>query len=98
MMTIVKVVKAEALDGFMVRLEFSDGFTKTMSLEPYLHGPIFEPMRKHPEMFRALMVDYGTVAWSNGADIDPLVLRYDLTPAWMEDTGGGKIDTEAVHR
>jgi len=25
------------------------------------------------------------MAWENGADIDPDVLYYDLTPAWMEE-------------
>jgi hypothetical protein len=29
-------------------------------------------------------VDIETVAWANGADIDPDVLYYDLTPAWMQ--------------
>ena len=36
------------------------------------------------DTFRALKVENGVITWSNGADIDPDVLYYGLTPAWME--------------
>ena len=32
-----------------------------------------------------MKVQDGTVAWDNGADIDPDVLYYDLKPAWTEE-------------
>ena len=57
-----------------------------MDLAPYLHGPIFEPIRADPAAFRGLHVDaeLGTVVWPNGADIDPDVLYEGLAPAWRE--------------
>jgi hypothetical protein len=60
--------------------------TKEIDLKPYLHGPIFEPMRKDLRVFRAMKVDprIGTIVWDNGADLDPDVLYKGLTPAWME--------------
>jgi len=36
-------------------------------------------------MFSSIKIEGGTIAWGNGADIDPDVLYYNLKPAWMED-------------
>ena len=62
------------LEGFLVRLEFTDGSARTVDLEPYLHGPIFAPVRDDPHLFRSVRVDpeAGTIVWDNGADIDPV--------------------------
>ncbi len=84
---LVRVQAAEPLEGFRVRLGFEDGTQKEIDLEPYLHGPIFEPIRKDPAVFRSMKIEGGTVAWDNGADIDPDVLYYGLTPAWAETAG-----------
>lgn len=82
---LVRVRSAEVSEGFEVRLEFEDGTQKEIDLELYLRGPIFEPIRNDPAIFRAMKVEAGTIAWDNGADIDPDVLYYDLKPAWMEE-------------
>jgi len=81
---LVRVRTVEPLEGFSVRLGFEDGTQKEVNLAPYLRGPIFEPIRNEPAMFRSVKVEGGTIAWDNGADIDPDVLYYDLKPAWME--------------
>ncbi len=82
---LVRVRAVEPLDGFRVRLEFEDDTQKELDLEPYLHGPIFQPIRSDPVVFRSMKVEGGTIAWDNGADIDPDVLYYGLAPAWMEE-------------
>lgn len=82
---LVRVRTVEPLDGFKVRLGFEDNTNKVIDLDPLLHGPIFEPIRRNPQIFRAVKVEGGTIAWDNGADIDPDVLYYDLKPAWMEE-------------
>jgi len=92
----VRIRAVEPLKDFQVRLEFTDGTTKEIDLQRYLHGPIFEPIRTDPRMFRSVKVDsrMGTLVWDNGADIDPDVLYKDLTPAWMEsepEVGGSKF-------
>ena len=85
-MTLVRVTAVEPLDGFRVRLSFTDGTRSEVDLAPYLHGPIFEPIRNDPRVFRSVRVEGGTVTWPNGADIDPNVLYGNLNPAWMEET------------
>jgi Protein of unknown function (DUF2442) len=81
---LVRVRTVEPLEGFQVRLGFEDGTQKVINLDRYLRGPIFEPIRNDPEIFRSAKVEGGTIAWDNGADIDPDVLYYNLTPARME--------------
>ena len=81
---LVRIRTVEPLDGFRLRLGFEDGTQKEVDLEPYLNGPIFEPMRNDLNVFRAVRIEGGTIAWENGADMDPDVLYYGLTPAWME--------------
>jgi hypothetical protein len=82
----VRIQAVEPLEKFKVHLKFTDGTQKDIDLEPYLHGPIFEPLRNDPALFRSVRVDkeLGTIVWDNGADMDPDVL-YDssLLPAWM---------------
>jgi len=76
------------LKNFHVRLEFSVGVWKVVNLDPLLRGPIFEPLRTDPGLFRTVRVDdqLGTIVWANGADIDPDVLYGTYVPAWMETT------------
>jgi hypothetical protein len=81
---LVRVRSAEPLDDFTVRVSFDNGAQRDINLEPYLHGPIFEPIRADRDVFRAMRVEGGAIAWPNGADIDPDVLYYNLTPAWQE--------------
>jgi hypothetical protein len=81
-----RIKSVEVLHEFQVRLEFTDGTQREIDLAPYLHGPIFEPIRNNPAVFRSVKVDkrMGTIVWDNGADMDPDVLYYGLTPEWME--------------
>ena len=81
---LVRVQAVEPLEGFKVRITFRNGTLKEIDLDPLLHGPIFEPIRNDVAMFRSVKVIGSTIGWDNGADIDPDVLYYDLTPAWME--------------
>jgi hypothetical protein len=55
----VRIGNAEETEGFKVRLEFTDGTGKEAAREPYLRGPIFDPIRNDPCLFRSLKVDHG---------------------------------------
>ena len=73
-MTILpSVVKAEYRGEYHVRLTFNDGTAKTVDFQPWLRGPIFEPLRD-PNYFRKFFVCGSTVCWPNGADIAPETL------------------------
>jgi hypothetical protein len=81
----VRVRAVKPLDGYTVHVTFTDGTERDIDLEKYLHGAAFEDIRRDPAIFREVFVGDGrTLAWPNGADIDPDVLYYDLTPAWAE--------------
>ena len=82
----VCVLKATPQENFKMHLEFEDGTVKVINLEPFLHGPIFESIRSDRKFFQDVRIEGGTIAWANGADIDPDVLYYNLKPAWMSET------------
>jgi hypothetical protein len=82
---LVRVCRVKRLKGFNVLIIFDNETQREIDLEPYLHGPIFEPIRNDPNLFGAMKIEGGTIAWENGADIDPDVLYYNLKPDWMEN-------------
>ncbi len=86
-MKLVRIKSVEPLENFTVHLEFTDGTSREVDLEPFLRGKIFESLRDNPQDFRAVKVDelMGTIVWENGADIDPDVLYHDLKPAWADE-------------
>jgi uncharacterized protein DUF2442 len=67
------VVHAEYAGDHRIRVTFDDGVTGTVDLWPWLEGPVFEPLRD-VAYFRQFVLDGGTVAWPNGADIAPETL------------------------
>jgi hypothetical protein len=78
-----RIQTVEPLRGFVLRLGFDDGTVREIDLEEELWGPVFEPLRADPELFRQVRVDeeLGTIVWPNGADLDPDVLHGDAPPA-----------------
>jgi hypothetical protein len=83
----IRIQSVELQGRYKVRLGLTDGSQKTVDLEKYLKGPIFEPIRNNPNEFAKIHVDLraGTIVWPNGADIDPDVLCDDLTPCYSCD-------------
>jgi hypothetical protein len=56
-------------------LQFSDGVEGEINLREELRGELFEPLRD-PVAFARVGIQYGTLAWPNGADWAPETL-YD---------------------
>jgi len=73
--TDIKIIKAEVLKPYQIKLTFNDKKVKTIDLEPVLYGAYFEPLR-NPELFKKLRVnqEIQTIEWPNGADFHPETL------------------------
>ena len=82
----IRVSAVQPLQGFVLRVTFTDGSQRDIDVDKYLRGPIFEPLRRDPSLFRSVSVDpeLRTLVWPNGADIDPDVLYLNRTPAAWE--------------
>jgi hypothetical protein len=80
--TLARVTSVEPLDGFRLRLTFTDGLAREVDLSGDLWGQMAEPLQD-PDYFRQVRVDpeLGTVVWPNGYDLDPDVLHGDYQPA-----------------
>ena len=90
---LIRIRSVKPLERFVVHVEFTDSTEREIDLEPFLRGPVFEALRNDPALFRSVCVDsrMKTLVWTNGADIDPDVLYYDLTPAWMEEENQARV-------
>jgi hypothetical protein len=80
------VVSVEVLEGHTVKLRFQDGVERTVDLDPYLFGPVFERVRSDADFFRQVRVDAdaGTIVWPDGTDLAPEVLYSGGPSARME--------------
>lgn len=92
----VRVASVQPLSGYEVRFSFTDGEVRVIDLDPYLgHRGVFEELRQDVSLFCSMSVDGGTIAWPNGADLDPDVLYYGLDPRdWSEDASPKVVDVE----
>jgi hypothetical protein len=78
----ISVARIEKLDGYKLRLRFSDGsegvhdFT-TMVGET---GPMIEPLRDEA-YFARVFLEFGAPTWPNGYDIAPEWLRREMAAA-----------------
>lgn len=78
------VTAVEVQPPYGLRVTFDDGVTRDVDLEGEMWGPMFDPL-KDPTFFAQVFVDHGTLAWSNGLDLDPLVLHGDFESASSDE-------------
>lgn len=78
----LRVRSVRPLDGFRLRLTFNDESMREIDLDPLLWGPVFEPLRTDPKLFRAVRIypEGETIYWPNGADIAPETLYEESYP------------------
>jgi hypothetical protein len=82
---LIRVRQVLATEGYVVRLKFEDNSVREIDLIPLMQGRIFEELLENPELFNKVTISGGTLVWPNGADIDPDVLYYGLTPASVSE-------------
>jgi hypothetical protein len=67
------VTDAECLDGYRLRLRFSNSIESIVDLQPELYGEVFEPLRDR-QLFQQVFWANRTLEWPNGADFAPELL------------------------
>jgi hypothetical protein len=73
-----RLIKLQALPGYRLHAEFSDGAAGEIDLSHRLFGPVFEPLRE-PSFFAQVTIDeFGAPCWPNGADLAPDALHDKL--------------------
>lgn len=79
------VIQAEYVDGYRLKLQFSDGASGIADFSPFIEkGGVFTPLQDIA-LFKAFQVDpdWNTVTWQNGElDIAPETLYYEATGGW----------------
>jgi len=80
---LVCVKAVEPLEGYKLRIGFTDGTSRVVNFEKDLEGRLFGPL-KDPGLFRQVRVEDGTLVWPNGADVCPDALYYEGTPPWAK--------------
>ncbi len=69
-----EVKHIEYKSGYRYLVEFDDGVRAVIDFSDYLRrGPVFAPLRDL-QFFRSAVIEGGTIAWPNGADIAPETL------------------------
>ncbi len=77
----VRIRSVEALEGYKLRVTFTDGTSRVVDFENDLKGRLFGPLRDL-SLFRQVKVEGGTLVWPNGADVCPDALYFGGTPPW----------------
>lgn len=71
----MRVKQAEYIDGYKIKILFSDGVSKIVDFAPFLKTAkhVFIPL-KDIDYFKKFIVDDITLSWPNEADFDPELL------------------------
>jgi hypothetical protein len=67
----LRIKKVVPLSGYRLQLTLTDGSVVERDVGPLLHGPVFESIRRDPQLFRTVSVERGTVCWPGDVDLCP---------------------------
>jgi hypothetical protein len=74
------VVSVKALDNYKLLVVFDNKEKRTLNMTPFLEHGIFQDLRAEP-VFRLVRVNFDTIEWPNGADLDPEYVYQESSPA-----------------
>ena len=78
-MPVTIVTHVRPLEGRYLELRFSDGLEGAVNINPFLDGPVFEPLRKNDALFMQVSLDgWGAPCWPGDIDLAPESLRAAL--------------------
>jgi hypothetical protein len=92
---LISITGVEPLEGYRLRLTFSDGAVKHVDLDQLLaRGGVFADIRADRRLFEQVRVkpDSRTIEWPGEVDLDPDVLYGSNEPA-----SGVRITRRVVH-
>jgi hypothetical protein len=76
---LVDIIEVTPLTNYRLWLKFEDGTEGEISIADLISFTgVFAPLQDEM-FFKQVRVEYGTVTWANGADLDPLVLYAHVT-------------------
>ncbi|NQZ33991.1 MAG: DUF2442 domain-containing protein [Oceanospirillaceae bacterium] len=64
------VINVNALNDYLLRVEFENGQQGVLDMSPFLTFGVFKQIR-NKEQFKQVKVSFDTIEWSSGADLDP---------------------------
>ena len=73
----IKVISAEAIENYKLRISLSDGRKGIFDVIPYLDRGVFQEL-KDPEYFRRVRVAFGGVTWPHEQDFSVETIEYEL--------------------
>jgi hypothetical protein len=84
MMEIVKVLQAQAVGGYCLRLVFSNGLGGVRDLSDVIAsgGAMIGPMAD-PRFFARVFVQNGVPVWPHGFDLDAIALFQEMQAAGL---------------
>jgi len=74
-----KLMSAEAMDGYRLRLRYANGENRMYDFAPHLAHKYYKPL-EDTLLFRSVRVDDGELIWASGQDFCPHTL-YDGSKA-----------------
>ena len=84
MIDIVKVIKVEKLGGYRLRLRFSNGTEGERDFADIIAegGPMVDAL-KDVSLFDRAFIEFGTLTWPNGFDLDSIALHDEMKAAGL---------------